>query len=121
MEPRLHGRAEQAPVTDTCVKPGGTASNSDTAVAADGPSFSTVMVWMMFVPAVAVTGPAMLTATSADERLTGVVTKAGTGGSGPFIPSGSTIAVFTTGCRRRVDDDLKRDDGRLARLNDAGR
>ena len=97
MEPRLHGRAEQAPVTDTSVKPGGTASNSDTAVAADGPLFCTVMVWMMFVPAVAVTGPAMLTATSADERLTGVVTEAGTGGSGPFIPSGSIVAVFTTG------------------------
>jgi hypothetical protein len=45
----------------------------------------------------------MLTLTSADERLTGVVTKAGTGGSGPFIPSGSTIAVFTM---RAVVDEL---------------
>ena len=97
MEPRLHGRAVQAPVTDTRVKPGGTTSNSDTEVAADGPSFCTVMVWMMFVPAVAVTGPAMLTATSADERLTGVVTETGKAGSGPFSPSGSIVAVFTTG------------------------
>ena len=50
---------------------------------------------MTFVPAIAVTGPVLLTDKSAIET-TGVVTEAGNDGRGPRIPSGSIVAEFTT-------------------------
>jgi len=59
--PRLQGNAlTQAPLLETKVRPAGVASETNTAVASPGPPLVTVVVYTMFVPAVADAAPVLV-------------------------------------------------------------